>query len=191
MNRIVAAVAASLLFAGSLACNKSEDKPAEQPGAKASSSDTTKVNAFAVDISNLNVDTISVRRGNANPDGNRDLVFTGTVEGPADALFIATTDDKGSPLADFRADTVPKGEELPQELAAAGPVDTGGMTVWMAVVENGKFVNDEKGRVKLAPGPHALKMYVPNTNTLRPNSHVRLYARAPGGAIVGGPIVPY
>ena len=46
-------------------------------------------------------------------------------------------------------------------------------------------------RVKLTPGPHALKMYVPNTNTLRPNSHVRLYARAPGGAIVGGPVVPY
>jgi hypothetical protein len=81
--------------------------------------------------------------------------------------------------------------ELPQELAAAGQIDVGRMTVWIAAVENNKFVNEENGKVILAAGPHALKLYVPNTGTLRPNSHLRLYVRAPNGAIVGGPTVPY
>lgn len=175
-------------------CQKSSDAPAEQPGQKSTPAGpvTTKVTAFSVHQENLNVDKISMKEGVINPDGNRDLVFTATVEGPADAIYIVTTDEKGAPVHGFRADTIGGGEELPQELAAAGQVDIGKLTVWIAVVENNHFINDDGGKLgRLAPGPHALKMYVPNTGTLRPGSHLRLYARAPGGAIVGGPVVPY
>lgn len=189
--------AASILFvAGAIlavGCKSGESRPADAPGQKPTPAapTTTKVSAFAVDGENLQVDVISMRNGFASPDGNRDLVFTGTVEGPADALFVVTTDEKGTPVNGFRADTIHGKEELPQELASAGPVDTGRLTVWMAIVEDGRFVNKDNGRIDLSPGPHVLKMYVPNTGTLRPNSRLRLYARAPGGAIVGGPVVPY
>src|SRR6478609_8081435 len=55
--------------------------------------DSTKVTAFSVDIENLNVDKIAMRDGGIRPDGNRDLVFRATVEGPADALYIVTTSE--------------------------------------------------------------------------------------------------
>ncbi len=191
MKRALVALAASLLaLAG---CQKSSAAPAQEPTAKAEPGApvTTKVTAFAVHPENLNVDKIGMKEGAISPDGNRDLVFTATVEGPADAIYVVTTDEKGSPVHGFRADTIGGAEELPKELAAAGQVDIGRLTVWIATVENNHFVNDDGGRLKLAPGPHVLKLYVPNTNTLRPGSHLRLYARAPGGAIVGGPVVPY
>ena len=152
----------------------------------------TKVTALAVHLENLNVDKISMRDGSITPDGSRDLVFTATVQGPADALYLLTTDAKGNPLHGFRADTIPGHEALPDELAAAGQVDVGRMTVWIAAVENGKFINQESGRLgDLAEGVHQLKLYVPNTGTLRPGHHLRLYARGPGKAIVGGPVIPY
>lgn len=179
----------------SAGCKSSETPPAEEPKVgekpKHVATTTAKVTAFAVDNENLNVDKISMKDGNIHPDGNRDLVFTGTVEGPLNALFIVTTDEKGQPVHGFRADTIGGNSELPQELSAAGQVDVGRLTVWIAVVENNRFINEDSGRVDLAAGPHTLKMYVPNTGTLRPNSHLRLYGRAPNGAIVGGPIVPY
>ena len=75
--------------------------------------DSTKVSAFAVDIENLNVDKIAMRDGGIRPDGNRDLVFRATVEGPADALYLVTTSQKGEPHHGFRADTISGHEELP------------------------------------------------------------------------------
>jgi hypothetical protein len=176
-------------------CKSSDTPPADQPKVgekpKHATDTTAKVTAFAIHDENLNVDKISMKDGNIHADGNRDHVFTATVEGPMDALFIVTVDEKGAPIHGFRADTVSGHAELPQELSAAGQVDVGRLTVWIAVVENNKFINEDSGRVDLAAGPHVLKLYVPNTGTLRPNSHLRLYGRAPNGAIVGGPTVPY
>jgi hypothetical protein len=152
--------------------------------------ESTKVSAFTVDAENLNVDKISMRDGGINPDGNRDLVFRATVEGPADALYIVTTDAKGDPHYGFRADTIVGHEEIPAELGSV--VDVGRLTVWIAVVENGHFINAEGGTLGLLKeGPHQLKLYVPNTGNLRPGSHVRLYARAPNGGLAKGPVVPY
>jgi hypothetical protein len=179
-------------------CKKSDDAatPAESPGKpppkQKADPGTTKVTALAVHQENLNVDKIGMRDGSISPDGNRDHVFTATVEGPADALYLVTVDERNEPIHGFRADTVSGHTELPTELAAAGQVDVGRFTVWMALVENGKFINRENGALgDLTAGPHQLKMYVPNTGTLRAGHHLRLYARAPGGAIVGGPSVPY
>lgn len=184
---------ATLLLA-SCSSNKSTDAPAQSPGEKPKPTGpiTTKVTAFDVNRENLNVDRISMRDGNFSPDGNRDHVFDATVDGPADALFIVTVTDKGEPITGFRADTVQGGEELPQELAAAGRVDVGKLTPWIAIAENNKFINQDNGKLyPLSEGPHVLKMYVPNTGTLLAGAHLRLYARHPSGVLVGGPIVSY
>ena len=152
--------------------------------------DSTKVTAFSVDIENLNVDKIAMRDGGIRPDGNRDLVFRATVEGPADALYIVTTSENGEPHYGFRADTIVGHEELPSELGSV--VDVGRLTVWIAVVEDGKFINGEGGTLgNLSPGPHHLKLYVPNTGNLQPGSHLRLYARAPNGGLAKGPVIRY
>ncbi len=152
--------------------------------------ESTKVTAFSVDIENLNVDKIAMRDGGIRPDGNRDLVFRATVEGPADALYLVTVNEKGEPHYGFRADTITGHEELPSELGSV--VDIGRLTVWIAVVENNHFINGEGGTLgHLSPGPHQLKLYVPNTGNLAPGSYLRLYARAPNGGLAKGPIVRY
>lgn len=190
---IFAAVVSSILVA---ACGPSEPQtPVEgqvrlknRPAVAAPES--TKVSAFSVDIENLNVDRIAMRDGGIRPDGNRDLVFRATVEGPADALYLVTTSDKGSPQYGFRADTIVGHEELPSELGSV--VDVGRLTVWIAVVEDGKFINGEGGILGyLAPGAHMLKLYVPNPGNLTAGTFLRLYARAPNGGLVAGPIVTY
>jgi hypothetical protein len=152
--------------------------------------DSTKVTAFSVDIENLNVDKIAMRDGGLQPDGNRDLVFRATIEGPADALYLVTTSDKGDPHYGFRADTISGHEELPNMLGNV--VDVGRLTVWIAVVEDGRFINGDGGALpNLTPGVHQLKLYVPNTGNLQPGSHLRLYARAPNGGLAPGPVVAY
>lgn len=152
--------------------------------------DSAKVTAFSVDSENLLVDKIAMRDGGIRPDGNRDLVFRAVVEGPVDALYLVTTDEKGIPLYGFRADTIAGHEELPPELGSV--VDVGRLTVWIAVVEDGKFINSDGGALgTLAPGAHQLKLYVPNTGNLMPKSHLRLYARAPNGGLVASPNVSY
>lgn len=152
--------------------------------------ESTKVTAFSVDVDNLNVDQIAMRDGGIRPDGNRDLVFRATVEGPADALYLVTTSAKGEPHYGFRADTVVGHEELPSELGSI--VDVGRLTVWIAVVEDGRFLNGENGTLReLHAGRHELKLYVPNTGNLQAGSHLRLYARAPNGGLAAGPVVSY
>lgn len=152
--------------------------------------DSTKVTAFSVDPENLQVDKIAMRDGGIRADGNRDLVFRATVEGPADALYVVTVSEKGEPHYGFRADTIAGHEELPSELGNV--VDVGRLTVWIAVVEDGKFINSEGGALgNLAPGAHQLKLYVPNTGNLAGGSHLRLYARAPNGGLAKSPIVAY
>jgi hypothetical protein len=151
---------------------------------------TTKVVSFAVDPENLKVDKIAMRDGSVSPDGNRDLAFTAVVEGPVDAFYLVTCDEKGAPHYGFRADTIVGHEEIPSELGSV--VDVGRLTVWIAVVENNRWNNGEKGTLStLSAGQHSLKLYVPNTGNLLPGSHLRLYARAPGGQLVGGPVIPY
>lgn len=163
---------------------RSKDKP--RPVAP----DSTKVTAFAIDPENLKVDKISMRDGGIRPDGNRDLVFDATVEGPCDALFLAATDEKGNPQYGFRADTVAGAEELPSELGSV--VDVGRLTIWIAVVEDGKFINEDGGKLATLPaGSHSLKLYVPNPGSLDSGAHVRLYARAPNGGLAAGPVIAY
>jgi hypothetical protein len=168
------------------------DKPTTSANAHGAGKTGTeaKVTAFAVDIENLRVDRISMREGGIRPDGNRDLVFTATVDGPVEALYIVRCTDKGDPLAGFRADTIAGHEDHPPELGSV--VEAGHLTVWIAAVENGRFINADNGALgTLGAGTHALKLYVPNTGNLQAGSHVRLYARAADGTLVAGPVAHY
>lgn len=192
--RIRSGLALFVFIAG---CGPAQDAQSPKPGEvriknhpAVAAPDSTKVTAFVVDIENLNVDKIAMRDGGIRPDGNRDLVFRATVEGPADALYLVTTSQKGEPHYGFRADTISGREDLPSELGSV--VDVGRLTVWIAVVENGKFINGDGGALGvLQPGPHQLKLYVPNPGNLEAGAFLRLYARAPNGGLVGGPVVQY
>ncbi len=149
-----------------------------------------RVTAFAVHPENLRVDHISMREGAIRGDGSRDLVFTATVEGAVTALYLVRCTSRGEPLAGFRADTVAGHEDHPPELGSV--VEAGHLTVWIGVVEDGRFLNAESGALgTLENKTHALKLYVPNTGNLAGGSHVRLYVRAADGALVGGPVAAY
>jgi hypothetical protein len=189
--RLVFPLAFALVTAcGSPPSSQSETTVQKEAGAKPAAAEYTKITSFTVDIENLNVDKIAMRDGGIRPDGNRDLVFRTTIDGPADALYIVSVSDKGVPQYGFRADTVAGHEELPRELGSV--VDVGRLTVWIAVVEDGKFINAESGALgTLSAGTHQLKLYVPNTGNLTPGSRLCLYARTPSGALVKGPVAPY
>jgi hypothetical protein len=185
----IAALGASL--AASTGCSSN---PAPTPGTAAktttAASATTKVVAFSVSPENLNVDRVGLRDGYQRPDGNRDLAFNTTIQGPIDALFVVSTNQKGEPGYGLRADTLVGSEEIPPELG--GVIDTGKMTVGIGITELGgtKFVNGENGSIHLGDGIHNLALYIPNTATLQGGSFVRIYVKA-GGALVPGPITPY
>lgn len=180
-----------IVAAGVVGCSASNRRVAGQPAPTASAA-TSQTQIASLQLSNesLNVDRIAVRDAIYTPDGNRDLVFVADVVGPADALYLVTTTAKGEPLQGFRADTIAGHEELPSELGSV--VDVGRLTVWIAVEENGKFINDGGGALGTLPdGPHHLTLYVPNTGMLREGSHLRLYARTPAGMLVAGPVITY
>jgi hypothetical protein len=183
-----------LLFLTSLAaCGSNTRQPAGAESKTTSVSATpvqpTRVTAFGISNENLNVDKVGLRDGFMKPDGNRDLAFTATIDGPYEALFLVSANAKGEPGYGLRADTLTGTEEIPVELG--GVIDTGKMTVGIGVVEGGKFINGESGSARGGPGVHNLTLYVPNTATLRAGTFVRLYVRVPGGTLVPGPITPY
>jgi hypothetical protein len=150
----------------------------------------TRVVSFAVSNENLNVDKVGLRDGFMKPDGNRDLAFTASIDGPFEALFVVSTNAKGEPGYGLRADTLTGAVDIPLELG--GVIDTGKMTVGIGVVEGGKFINGESGSANASPGLHNLTLYIPNTATLQAGSFVRLYVRVPGvTALVPGPVTPY
>jgi len=151
---------------------------------------TTKILSFAVSAENLAVDRVGLRDGYQQPDGNRDLAFSATIQGPVDAIFIVSTSQKGEPGYGLRADTLVGSEEIPAVLG--GVIDTGKMTVGIGITapNSGRFLNGENGSIHLGEGTHVLSLYVANTATLKGGSFVRMYVKA-GGALVPGPITPY
>jgi hypothetical protein len=190
--RTLAHLLCALLLATTAACASQPAAPVASTGGKATTAAppvTTRITAFSVSNENLNVDIVGLRDGLLKPDGARDLAFTATVEGPFNGLFVVSCNAKGEPSYGLRADTLRSNEDIPTELA--GVVDTGKMTVPMGVVEGGKFINGESGSAEAGAGVHQLKLYTPNTATLRAGSFVRLYARVEGGTLVPGPVAPY
>lgn len=183
------AALAGAVVAGCASSPRNEGPRRASTSAKASpTAESTKVVAFTLSPENLNVDKIGMQDGVFRPDGTRDLAFDATVDGPFDALFVVSCDEKGVPVYGFRADTLIGSEEVPPELGSV--IDTGRMTLPIGVVENGRFVNSDSGAVVVTGGTHRLRLYVPNSAGLRPGMHVRLYARAQGG-IAPGPFFAY
>jgi hypothetical protein len=150
---------------------------------------STRITAFGVSIENLNVDKVGLRDGFMKPDGNRDLAFTMTVEGPFDAIFVVSVSAKGEPVYGLRADTLTTAQEIPPELG--GVIDTGKMTIGIGVVEGGRFINGENGSAHAGAGTHNLTLYMANTATLNAGANVRAYVRVEGGPLIPGPITPY
>lgn len=192
--RILAIAVAS----ATAACASSTPPPSNAPSnAKGSTTiarrtvdeSTAKIVTFAVSPQNLAIDVISMREGVTTPDGNRDLVFTAELDGPMDALYLVACTEQGEPLPHFHADTVRGSEPLPPGLGSV--VDTERMTEWIALREGGKFVNHENGRIGVGSGTHSVELFVPNTGMLRGQTHLRLYARLPSGALIAGPIASY
>lgn len=182
---------AMALAAATSACASRPATEATSTTAKAApvTASATTVTAFSVSNENLNVDKVGLRDGFMKPDGNRDLAFSATINGPFEALFVVSTNAKGEPGYGLRADTLTGSEDIPPELG--GVIDTGKMTVGIGVVEGGKYINGESGSARGGPGLHSLTLYIPNTATLQAGNHVRLYVRTPEGALVPGPITPY
>ncbi len=177
------------LVVGALGCSKPAMAPTVGAPKSAPSTVPTRVVSFSVSNENLNVDKVGLRDGLMKPDGARDLAFTAVVEGPFEAIFIISTNAKGEPGYGLRADTLVSNEEVPVELG--GVIDTGKMTVGVAALENGKYLNAESGSVRVGPGTRNLTLYVPNTATLHAGSFVRMYLRIPGGTLLAGPVAPY
>ncbi len=164
-----------------------------QPGGRAAAprptTSDTRIVAFSVSNENLRVDKVGIRDGVYKADGTLDLAFTATVEGPFEAVFVYSCNAKGEPIYGLRADTLTRGEEIPPELGSV--VDTGKMTYGVGVFENGRLVNQESGRVQLESGTHALTLYTPNPGMLKAGDHVRLWVKAPNGALVASPVALY
>ena len=149
----------------------------------------TRILAFNVSNENLRVDKVGMRDGMFRSDGNLDLAFSATVEGPFDAVFVYSTNAKGEPLYGLRADTLARGEEVPAELGSV--VDTGKMTVGVGVYEGGRLINQDSGRVQLEGGSHALTLYTPNPGMLKAGDYLRMWVRAPNGALAASQVVQY
>lgn len=187
--RVVFAAFTALSAAGCAGAASTTPGGATTAKTSAAASSPTRIVSFAVSNENLNVDKVGLRDGFMRPDGNRDLAFTASIDGPYEALFIVSTNAKGEPGYGLRADTLTGTDEIPTELG--GVIDTGKMTVGIGAVEGGKFINGESGSVHGGSGVHNLTLYVPNTATLQAGSFVRLYVRLPGGTLLPGPITPY
>lgn len=149
----------------------------------------TRIVAFTVSNENLRVDKVGIRDGTYKADGTLDLAFTATVEGPFEAVFVYSCNEKGEPVYGLRADTLTRGEEVPPELGSV--VDTGKMTYGVGVFENGRLVNQESGRVQVQGGTHALTLYTPNPGMLKAGDHLRLWVKAPNGALVASQVALY
>ena len=89
----------------------------------------------------------------------------------------------------YRADTISASEETPTEVGST--LDASRLVVWIAAVENGRFVNRRDGSVLLGDGTHVLRLYVPNVGSIDEGTRLRLFVRTPDGNAVGGPTIVY
>jgi len=176
----------TVLAALALACGP-KVQPATSgpaPSAPAPSAGTANILSFGLsDADSLRVDKIGLRDGALRPDGLLDLAFRADVQGPIDALFVTTVNEKGEPTNTFRAYTLVGNQEPPEELR--GVVERGSSALALGVEEGGRLINQESGALgTLSPDRHSLKLYVANAGNLREGTRLVLFATAPGGAVV-------
>jgi hypothetical protein len=178
-----------------VACGPSQPAPASatasaaSAGAPSAAAGAGAIRALALSNESLHVDKVGLGDGALHPDGIMDLAFTASIDGPLNALFLYTCDEKGVAAGLFRADTLVGSQEAPTELG--GQLETGDMSVGIGVSENGKFINNDNGSVTIAEGPHNVTLYAAHTGRLRDGSHVCLYGRRPDGSLAHSPVIAY
>lgn len=145
-------------------------------------SEPAQISSFSLAPESLQVDKIGLRDGNFRPDGSMDLAFLARVKGPARALFIASANAKCEPNTIFRANTSVDDQPSPPELG--GTLELGRMSGGIAVEERGKIINSKSGEVRLGPGVHDLKLYVPNLGTLKDGETLCLFAIGGDGVLI-------
>ncbi len=132
------------------------------------------------------VDKVGERDGDFKPDKIKDLVIDVELDGPAVALFLASTDKEGTATGDFEADTLVGNQEFPPDIAPT--LNGGKYTAGLAVFEGDKLLNAKDGSlVALGEGKHKLSLHVSSKNA--PTGAVRIFASLADKSVVKSGIV--
>lgn len=189
---------ALLVVLGVVGCGGSEPQ-AKSVDSTATSSSTAatasgaaatggKVTSFKVAAESLKVDKVGGSDGSLKPDNSPDLVFEADVEGPISAVFLISTDAKGSPNGDYQADSIVGLDELPKDfpLATRAGMLTAGVGVW----EGDRMISRSDGSIEpIGAGTHHIKLYVASTGVLQPGSgHVQLWVMRSDKSVAHGPV---
>lgn len=144
---------------------------------------------LAVDPQSLIADEVS-KSGDPTADGSADGIIDVIVNGPLVALILLTTDANGVPQGGQQWDTLVSGQIVPADIRA--PISSGGGTWVLGVQENGVLLNATDGALTpLSAGAHQLKLYAGNSGYFTVGQHFRVYAVAPDGSSIAGPLLVY
>ena len=130
---------------------------------------------------NLKVDKVGSKDGELEPDGVADMVYEVDIEGPADGVFVISTDDRGNPNGELAADTLVGKEPLPSEVVGLGAF--GKHTAGLGIFEKGKLLNASDGHLPaLSPGPHALVVHLSTKDAPKAGA-LRVFVRFTDGSL--------
>jgi hypothetical protein len=133
-------------------------------------------------------DKVGPKDGDFEPDGVADAIYDVDLEGPANAFFLLSTDDRGEPNGEATADTLSGVEVLPEAVSALGGL--GKHTGGIAVYEKGALKNAPDGHLPpLGAGRHSVVLHISMKDLPRSGSF-RLFARFTDGSVVKGPLAP-
>lgn len=157
------------------------EEPAPTPPPKMSGT----IRYFEVSPESLKADHAGLADGPALADGAPDVALALGVEGPADAIFVSSTDARGEPNGEQTADTIVGLEALPETV---GGFALGKHTPTLAVLEGGRLLNTKEGALRaLPPGKHDLVVYVGKLDGRVPDG-LRVAVRFTDGSVVKGPV---
>ena len=133
-------------------------------------------------------DFVSPDPGPVAKDGDPDLAFTLSVDGPVASLGVLVVDAKGEPIPPGQWDTLVDEQVIPKGWKA--PWGSGSQTYQLGVVENGKLLNGPKGELAkpLGPGHHELTLYIGGKTTAA--EHHVIVGERPDHTMLKSNIVP-
>lgn len=192
----------AIVAQGALACGGASKAAAPPPAPESSEKDASagavdaapppvmsgEVRRFERASAHSKADKIGTKDGAFEPDGVADAIYDVDLDGPATALFLVSTDDRGEPNGEATADTLTGADVLPEAISALGGL--GKHTGGIAVYEQGSLKNAPDGHLPpLSAGRHALVIHV-SMKDLPRSGAFRLFARFTDGSVVKGPLAP-
>ena len=118
-----------------------------------------KWNSFALAANSGKVDKIGSKDGAFTPDGTKDVVFEGELEGAAVAMAVLSTDAAGEANGVFSADTYVGNQPIPPEVIKT--LKPGKATAGVAIYEGDKLLNAKDGSLPaLSAGKHKLAIHI-------------------------------